>query len=351
MEKKDLVSVLICVYNGEHYLRGAIDSVLSQDYKNLEIVMIDDGSTDNTEKIAKSFTDKRLKYYKNETNVGLTRSLNIGLKHCSGRYVCRIDHDDFCLPGRIRKQVAFLESQGYVLAGGWARVVDENGGLLRTLKPVTDPDLIHFRLCFSNVFIHSATLFLREAALQVGGYDESFPFSQDYDLWCRLSRVGRVGNLGDFVVSWRDHSQGISASRSSDQRQCSFQISRAHRKEMLPGLVNHPVVALLSGLAESKKIARLFLRQCEIEDFAESYLRQVGAGFKNKEKFCSSIVETIFYFVERDIFCLKSNFLKVTPLVRKKKEFKAFLRIIIKATLGPKNTKIFQKKILNNENL
>lgn len=161
MKNDKLVSVLICVYNGKDHLREAINSILSQDYKNIEIVIVDDGSTDNTEQIAKSYTDKRLKYYKNETNLGLTRSLNIGLKHCSGRYVCRIDHDDFCLPGRIRKQVALLESEGYVLTGGWARVVDENGAPLRSLKPVTDSDLIHFRLCFSNVFIHSATLFLR----------------------------------------------------------------------------------------------------------------------------------------------------------------------------------------------
>src|SRR5256885_1916657 len=104
-----LVSVVLPVYNAQKYLRDAIRSILDQDYPTLEIIIIDDGSADNSSQIISGFTDKRIFHISNEKNSGLIYSLNLGFEIANGKYIARMDADDICLQGRFRAQVEFLE--------------------------------------------------------------------------------------------------------------------------------------------------------------------------------------------------------------------------------------------------
>ena len=119
------VSVLTSVYNGERYLRRAIDSILNQSFINFEYIIIDDGSTDSTNKIIQSFNDPRIKLIENTQNIGLTKSLNIGVKICRGDYIARIDADDISFKQRLRKQYHFLLNNMNVVLVGGQRIIKD----------------------------------------------------------------------------------------------------------------------------------------------------------------------------------------------------------------------------------
>ncbi|MBU1854072.1 MAG: glycosyltransferase family 2 protein, partial [Candidatus Omnitrophica bacterium] len=122
------ITVLLTVYNGETYLKECMDSVLSQTYRDFEFLIIDDGSTDTTRAIIKSYKDNRIRLIENGRNLSQVTSLNIGLEHARGEYVARIDADDAMLPNRLERQLFFLNSRTDVaLAGSWGDAIDERG--------------------------------------------------------------------------------------------------------------------------------------------------------------------------------------------------------------------------------
>ncbi len=114
MESAPRVNVIMAVFNGEQYLQEAIESILRQTFDNFEFVIIDDGSTDKTVEILNRFSDERIKRLTNESNIGLTRSLNRGIRFSRGEYIVRQDADDVSLPERLAKQVAYLDAHSMV---------------------------------------------------------------------------------------------------------------------------------------------------------------------------------------------------------------------------------------------
>ena len=125
--KNPKVAVLMSVYNGEKYLREAINSILSQTFNDFEFLIINDGSTDGTADILKSYTDSRIKIINNEKNIGLTKSLNKGLKIAKGEYIARQDADDISMPERLKEEVAFLEiHKDYAVVGTFVKILNEN---------------------------------------------------------------------------------------------------------------------------------------------------------------------------------------------------------------------------------
>ena len=123
-----LVSVVMPVYNGEKYLKEAIDSVLSQSYQNIELVIVNDGSTDSGSQIVKKYTDPRIRFVENESNSGIVYSRNKGLESATGKYVATLDSDDIALPDRIEKQVLFLENNSeYGMCGTFFSTIDSAG--------------------------------------------------------------------------------------------------------------------------------------------------------------------------------------------------------------------------------
>lgn len=224
------VSLIMSVYNGSSFLEQSISSVLGQTFSNFEFIIVDDASTDNSLEIITNFAEKdpRIKVLRNSCNLGLTKSLNLSLKVCSGEYVARIDADDFCAVDRLEKQIKFLDQNDkYVLVSSWAVEVDSSGNEIRVLKPnLTDSELKKV-LIRHNPIIHSSIMFRRQIVLSEGGYDEYFVYAQDYDLYLRLVKNFSLAILPECLVFSRVSANSITVRKN--RRQTFFALVARHR--------------------------------------------------------------------------------------------------------------------------
>jgi glycosyltransferase involved in cell wall biosynthesis len=200
------VLIILSVHNAKQYANGAIASILAQTFSDFELIIIDDGSTDGTADLLKEFTikDTRVRIITNETNIGLTRSLNLALKQARGEYIARMDADDIALPNRLERQIAFLKSHPDISIVGTAyEWIDKDGNVIGKPKMITGADAIHRALPRTNPLLHSSVMIRRSALDQVGGYNETMKRAQDYDLWLRLSRTCKFENLSEVLMQKR----------------------------------------------------------------------------------------------------------------------------------------------------
>lgn len=199
------VSVIMPVYNGEKLVREAIDSVLRQTLRDLELVIIDDGSTDTSADIAASIAQKdpRVRVIRNGSNLGVAQSLNKGLEAARGELIARADADDICLPGRLEKQVSFMLAHPEVGVCGCRMRSNRTGGVISYPQ---DDASIRAEMLFRNPIAHPAVIFKKSAVVLAGGYDAGSVPAEDYDLWVRLalSRDTRFANLKDVLVVYND---------------------------------------------------------------------------------------------------------------------------------------------------
>ncbi|MHC4616154.1 MAG: glycosyltransferase [Planctomycetota bacterium] len=206
------VSVLMAVYNCEKFIGRALESVYGQTYQNFEVVVVDDASTDGTSEILLNMKDSRTVIYRNPENKGLTESLNIGLKLCRGEYIARMDADDVSLPTRFEKQVRFLDERPACLAvGSWCIRIDDSEKVCSKWQHPTSYEDIKKKLLVNNSIFHGTAMVRKEVINEAGGYDEKYTYSQDYDLWLRLSELGEIRNLGEYLYLSRVSPEGISA--------------------------------------------------------------------------------------------------------------------------------------------
>lgn len=210
-----LITIIMPTWNGARTISRSIESILSQNYQNWELFIIDDGSSDNTEEIIKKYSDGRIFYFKNVENLGVQKTLNRGLKKAKGAYIARIDDDDLWVdPDKLKQQVDFLDSHAnYVLVGTGVVVVDEAGNeLFRYLVPTSDED-IRSRLLGKNCFVHSSVMFKKDKALWFGGYseEEDAKHLEDYDLWLKLGTVGKLANLPYYSIKFTLRDKSVSS--------------------------------------------------------------------------------------------------------------------------------------------
>lgn len=217
-----VVSVVLPVYNGEAYLRESLRSLLKQTIADFEIVVIDDGSTDESAAIAESFNDPRIRVLHNGSNRGLIYSLNRGLEEASGTYIARMDHDDVADRNRLVVQLRFMERNPTIgLCGTWIRHFGDGRGIV---KLPTHPQLISVTLLFKNCIVHPTVLmrkeFLDGHALR---YEEGFPNCEDYELWSRCSLRFPVANLPKPLLRYRLHSGSVTDTVWQSGREERFQ--------------------------------------------------------------------------------------------------------------------------------
>ena len=213
-----LVTVIMPVYNAENYLKESIDGVLSQTYSNFELVILNDGSTDSSHTIISSYTDPRIIYIKNNLNLKLIATLNLGLQKAKGKYIARIDADDIMLPNRIAEQVKFLEENlDYGMVGSYVQTFGDVEGSI--CYPLDDAS-IRYTSMFYNPFVHS-TVMLRASviATHLLDYDSTMLHVEDYALWIQIMRVSKVANLPEILVRYRVHASQISTTYSSIQQE------------------------------------------------------------------------------------------------------------------------------------
>ncbi len=219
-----LVSVIMPVYNGEEYLADAIDSIVEQTFTDFELLIVDDGSTDGSAEIIRSFEaqDRRVRFIQLARNKGQGPAVNAGLAVANGGYISYMDCDDISLPQRLEKQVAFLGSHSRIGAvGTWAKV--HNDDLTATLFELKVPEahaLIAFNLLFGASFVGATVLTRREYIDQVGGYDWELRHSIDLDLSCRLlwHTSIRFANLPEHLFLYRRHERAVTIADAGESQ-------------------------------------------------------------------------------------------------------------------------------------
>ena len=231
------VSVLMSVYNGIPYLSEAIESILNQTLRTFEFIIIDDCSTDNTWEVLNKYADKdrRIRLLKNESNIGLTKSLNKGLKLAHGEYIARQDADDVSLRERLEKQTTLLDKQlDVVLASCLFEDINSEGQHIRLWQRAGDPNSVAWHLLFYNYISgHGQVMFRRNLVLDLGGYYENRRYSQDYELWCRLLKIGNIVILPEVLMQRRVHDCRVSVQKSSEQLSYSLSNSKHNLTQLI----------------------------------------------------------------------------------------------------------------------
>ena len=211
MKENPLISVLMPVYNGEKYLREAIDSVLAQTYTNFELLLINDGSTDSSKDIILSYSDPRIRYIENEQNLKLIATLNKGIDLAKGDYIARMDADDVCMPNRLLTQLRFMQKHPQIdMCGSWALRINSAGQITGKIKNIHTPGLLSCVTFFTCPFVHPVTFFKSEV-LKNNLYSIEALHTEDTELWNRLRQRGyRFANIRKYLLKYRWHSENIS---------------------------------------------------------------------------------------------------------------------------------------------
>ncbi len=206
------VSVIIPTYNRVKLLNNSVASVLSQTYRDFELLVIDDCSTDNTSDFLSNIADKRVRCIKNTSNKGITATRNIALSNANGKYIAFLDDDDEWMPDKLEKQINLMENSskglGCIYTG--CNLVDaEDNRFNQTTVP-------HYRirilneLLLENFIITSSTLIKADCFETVGMFDESMPFAEDYDMWIRIAQEFEFDFVRSPLVNYRIHRNSIS---------------------------------------------------------------------------------------------------------------------------------------------
>ena len=237
------VSVLMPVYNTKYdFLRQAIESILSQTYEDFELIIINDASTDNAEDVILSYKDNRIKYYKNERNLKLIATLNKGLDLCSGKYIARLDSDDYCSSQRLEKQVEYMDTHPETgVLGTLFEFVPEH---VREIVNVED-----IPLCIRYIpgcLLHSSAM-MRKSVLTDNKlyYNSDCLHAEDFKMWSDISRVANVAVLPEVLTYYRQTETGICAQNENFQNKMLMLISfdniikdfECDREKMYPILV------------------------------------------------------------------------------------------------------------------
>lgn len=217
------VSVLMPVYKtNEKYLREAIESILGQTFTDFELLILDDCPEDTRESIVKSYNDKRIKYAKNEHNLGITPSRNELIDMASGEYLAVFDHDDVSMPERLAKEVAYLDEHKDVgvVSCEVKRIVKQTV----STNPIEDHEikLALMRTCAIN---HPASMIRKSVLIDNNiRYEEEFSPSEDYALWCRLIPYTKFHNIPEVLFNYRDHADNTSHHQEAKMQNATYAI-------------------------------------------------------------------------------------------------------------------------------
>ena len=236
-----LVSFLLAVHNGARYLGAAVDSVLGQTVHDLELIVIDDASTDETPDLLATVGDQRLVILRNDEQAGLAASLNRGLETAVGRYIARLDADDIAVPERLERQLARIRDEPSVaIVGSAVADLDAEGERGRTHRLPGGGAPLRWHALFSSPFFHPTVLVDRETLDRNGlRYDPAFLESEDYDLWTRLLAFADGANLSEPLVEKRVHAAQASLRRSDVQQSFQREIALREIARIAPGLGKH----------------------------------------------------------------------------------------------------------------
>jgi glycosyltransferase involved in cell wall biosynthesis len=325
--KNPKVTVLMSVYNGEKYLNEAIDSILGQTFKDFEFLIINDGSTDKTAEILKSYNDPRIKIINNEKNIGLTKSLNKGLKLARGEYIARQDADDISCDNRLERQIKFLDKNlDIAIVGTNYFRINEKGDIIQKIKRQEKDKNIKKYLLSGNQLGHGTIMFRKSCFEKVGFYREEFKFAQDYDLVLRFSEKYKLANIPETLYKWRINSNSVSVSRKI--------IQDRYANLALKLFIERKKIGY-DRLEKGEKIEEIFNNSFEVinkKEIFDGYFFW-GMNFYDNKAYISALKNFLFIFFRFPIYpkllfmIFKTLFCILFPknLVEATRRFKKFL--------------------------
>ena len=212
------LSIIMPVYNAGQYLSNAVESVLAQSYRNLELIIVNDGSTDNSLKIINLFHDSRIIYLENERNLGIVYSRNRGIKKAKGVYIGMLDADDIAHSDKFEKQISFLtKNPDFGMVGSWVKFIDEQGKRMSGgWKLTAMPEEIPVNMLFKNYFLQSAVLYRKECLYNFS-FTEGFDILEDYLIWYQILKKYKAWNLPEYLVDYRIHGDGVTKKHRQDR--------------------------------------------------------------------------------------------------------------------------------------
>ncbi|WP_099610792.1 glycosyltransferase [Vibrio fujianensis] len=312
------ISVVMSVYNGEKYLGEAIDSILKQTFSDFEFIIINDGSTDKTLEIIKSYMkkDDRIVLVSRE-NKGLIVSLNEGLDLAKGQYIARMDADDISIKSRFEKQIEFLDSNPDIgVCGTWVEVFGENIKSKKWKMPTQDPDL-KAKLTFSVPFAHP-TVMIRKKVIDKYkiNYDLGYKDAEDYKFWVDFSKYTLFSNVPEILLRYRYHQESISRVADNKENKERFEIISKIQNEVLTsigivltneGAKNHFILSLNERILNN-------VTDCDV---IRAHLLKISSSQIESSQFDSSAIERLM---------LKKYFIYLILSIRRDKDL-SYLKI------------------------
>lgn len=286
------VTILMPVYNGETYLKQAIESILNQTFKDFEFLIINDGSTDKSVEIIESYHNPRIRLIHNKKNLGVVASLNKGIELTQGEYIARMDCDDISLPQRFEKQVIFMENHPEIGVCGTAfKIIDQKGNLISLNKFPVGPWLIKWLLHFFCPLAHPTVIMRTSLVKRAGGYNIRAIHCEDYDLWIRLSSITELTNLNNILLNLRKHEQNISTIFLREQqdnvaRICHSIFLRNFREDIpltnIRQLIFNESGTLEDTINNSKLIRKLYNAFIKMEELSNEEKKAIKKDVANR---------------------------------------------------------------------
>ena len=306
---KPLISVITAVYNGSAFVDETIRSILSQTIDNFEYIIIDDASTDDSADHIRKFTDPRIRFIQNSTNLRLVKTRNLGLAAAVGKYIALIDHDDVALPNRFEEQLqAIIDDPELVMVASYAVNIDESGNLGNIRGNINDSDdELKVRLLFRNPFINS-TLFFKNYHETGLRYHYKFPLSEDYDFIVRLSEKGKLHLIKKVLLEYRVHTSNYSQTMNHSMIELGSEVKR----RLLRGLnieVNETDLLIHSNFEHQlmpydQKVLDL------MGDWAKKLLKSSdGSAVYEKNIFYNVLYDELSIVAEKSVELMRNNFL------------------------------------------
>ncbi|MFT4303209.1 MAG: glycosyltransferase [Candidatus Woesearchaeota archaeon] len=240
-----MISIIIPVFNEENYIQRTINSILKQSYKNYEIIIIDDGSNDNT--IKNIPKNKKIRILKNKKNKGIVYSLNKGIKHSKGEYIARIDAGDISNKKRLEKQInEFKKDKNLGIIGTWCNFIDEKNKEIITLRPPTNYSKIKKEILRHNLITHPTLMIKKEVIEEIGSYTDKFKYNEDYELVIKCIKKYKVKNIPEILTTCLIRKKGLSYKKEKKQRWNSIKLRiNAIKKYNYP---KHNVIHIIKPL-------------------------------------------------------------------------------------------------------
>jgi len=311
------VSVVMSVFNGEHFLAEAVESILAQSFSDFEFIIINDGSTDGTAHILDGYQnlDRRV-HIQHQENRGLVESLNRGCALARGKYIARMDADDLAVKDRLQNQLSILEEQPEIaVLGGAIQTIDSTGKLLTVETfPKTDPDIKAALARGDCPLSHPTVVMKRECFVSVRGYRKVAMHAEDYDLWSRLSDRFRLANLEAVVLRYRRHPNQVSIRKCRQQALSALaaRIAAEHRRNGIPDPLDSvaeitPATLITLGASvrcQESAIARAYVTcirsMCEAGELSEA-IGAIELGHTLNWKLTDKAVATDFRLLSAEL--------------------------------------------------